>query len=215
MRKKVLLFVIAQFVIFAGFAQNTFKPETSIGIKLGGNISSVNFDPVIPQNINNGYLGGITFKHIEEKNLGIQIELNYLQFGWSENLADTIGTYSRRLNYIQFPLMTHLNFGKNKTRFFLNIGPHMSYLISENETINIFNEANEAPYYRTKIANRLEIGLGLGIGITQHTSIGVFQLEGRGNIGLTNIFEETIETPFDISRNMAAELTLSFSLAKK
>lgn len=214
MRKRLLLIMIVQSIAFLGFAQVEFKPETSIGLKFGGNISNVNFNPLVEQNLNYGYSAGITFKHIQEKNLGIQIELNYLQAGWNE-IVQLNQTYSRRLNYIQFPLMTHLNFGKKNLRFFINVGPYLAYLISNSESIENISEGQLKSHYNENIVNKIEPGFCLGLGLTQLTSFGVFQIECRGNTGLINIFEETIDTPFKAAKNLTAEVTLSYSLTRK
>ncbi len=214
MNKGLRLIFILTFMTYIGYSQVDFIPETNVGIKLGGNISTVRFDPTINQNINYGFIGGLSFKHIEQKNLGIQIELDYMQAGWIENL-DSTQSYSRRLNYIHFPIMTHFNFGNNKARIFMNFGPYVSYLISESESIDNISEENEASYYRTKISNRAEFGLCLGLGFTQYTSVGIFQFEGRGNMSLSNIFKETSETPFVSSNNLTIELTLTYFLDYK
>ncbi len=214
MNKGLKLLFISTFLTFFTYSQVDFKPESNIGIKIGGNISTVIFNPAISQNINYGFIGGLSFKHIEQKSLGIQIELNYMQAGWNENL-DSTQSYSRRLNYIQSPLMSHFNFGNNKTRFFINFGPYISYLISESETIDNISEEKEESYYRTKIANRAEFGLCFGLGFTQYTSIGILQIEGRGNMSLSNIFKETSEVPFVSSKNLTIELTLSYFIDYK
>ncbi|MFK7983228.1 MAG: porin family protein [Saprospiraceae bacterium] len=214
MRIRLLLLLLAQSITFLGFAQGEFEPETSIGLKLGPNISNVNFAPTIAQNLNYGYLAGITFKHIQEKNLGIQLELNYLQAGWNE-IVESTQTYSRRLNYLQFPLMTHLNFGKKKLRFFINVGPYLAYLTSNSETIKNISEEQFKSHYNKVIVNEIETGFCLGLGLTQLTNFGIFQLEFRGNTGLINLFEETIGTPFKSAKNLTAEVTLSYSLAIK
>lgn len=211
MDKKLRLISFLTLLTVIGYSQTSFQPETNFGLKFGGNISTVVFNPAITQNIYNGLTSGLSFKHIEEKNLGVQIELNYLQAGWKENL-DSLQGYSRRLNYISFPFMSHFYFGSNKTRFIINLGPYASYLLSENETIENITEENEQNYYRTTISNRAAFGMCLGFGFTQHTSVGIFQIEGRGNIDLSNIYKQTSEISFASSKNLILELSLTYFL---
>ena len=69
------------------------------------------------------------FRLISEPHIGFQVELNYTQKGWK---MDSVG-YSRRINYVSIPIMTHINIGKKAIRFILNLGPEFAYQISEKE----------------------------------------------------------------------------------
>jgi len=214
MRKTIILITALCFSTIVSYTQIAFTPETNLGIKLGNTLSRVGFNPNIDQGLNLGYTGGFVFKHISQKSLGIQLELNYLQAGWSENL-DSTNTYSRRLDYIQIPFMTHVCFGEGKTRFILNIGSYLSFLASDREKIGLINEEEEQIYYRQEIGNRIEFGLCLGLGLSRNTTIGLFQLEGRVNYSFSNIFNNTPETPFKAAQNQIVELALSYFLELK
>ena len=213
MTKSFHLVIIFTLVSARIYAQKNFEPETHLGIKLGFNNSSVRFDPTVEQNFRQGFIGGISFKHIEQKNLGIQVELNFLQAGWGENLDD--GTdYRRRLNYMQLPVMTHVNFG-DQTKFFLNIGPYVGYLLSENESTNSFSKADTSDYYGTKVQNRFDFGLTGGLGVSKSTLIGQFQLEGRGTFGLTSLYEIDRENDLASSQNLMVEISLTYFIDPK
>jgi hypothetical protein len=212
--KKTLLFTVTLFLSVIVYSQNRFEPETHFGIKLGGNISALLSDPTISQKINTGLTSGVVFKHISQKSLGIQIELNYKQSGWNENL-DSTNTYKRRLNFIELPFMTHVNLGNQKTRFVINVGPYISYLLSEKEKINLLDGIEEKEYYRKKIDNKAGFGLCLGLGISRNTSIGLFQLESRISSSLTDNFKSKSDSPFSSSKNLNAELSLSYMIDYK
>ena len=49
--------------------QELFNPETNLGINLGGNISRVNFDPSIDQDLNSGFQGGNYIQICQHKEL--------------------------------------------------------------------------------------------------------------------------------------------------
>lgn len=78
------------------------------------------------------------------------MELNYTQKGWTENL-DTINSYSRKMDYIELPLITHIVFGKKNLKYYVNIGTTFAYLISEKEELTINNELYRQEYYEKKL----------------------------------------------------------------
>lgn len=209
--KKTILIIISLFLSVIVYAQNDFESETYFGVKIGGNISGIISDPIFKQKIHTGLTSGLIFKFISQENLGVQFELNYMQAGWSEKL-DSTNIYKRRLNYIQLPFMTHVNLGNQKTRFLLNMGPYVSYLLSEKEQINLLEGEEEKDYYRKKSNNKTGFGLCLGFGILQHTSMGLFQAEIRVSSSLTDIFKNTNVSHISSSKNLYAELSLSYLL---
>lgn len=209
MRNTLVLIIVLCLSSPLAKTQSVFIPETNFGIKLGGNLSMVSFDPRVEQDLYFGFVGGLVFKHVSQKSLGIQVELNYLQAGWSENLEST-NYYSRRLNYVQLPTMMHIIFGKGNTRFLLNLGSYFSYLVSDIETIDLIAGEEEQIYYGKDIENQVEFGLCFGLGLSKNTSIGLFQIESRINYGLSSFFDYTSDTPFDNSSSQTAELSLSY-----
>jgi len=210
MRKTILFLLAIAFTTSTVFSQYVFKKETNLGVKAGGALSMVTFDPSIDLGLNFGFTGGLVFKHIEQKSLGIQLELNFMQAGWKEKL-DTTNRYSRRLNYIQIPFMTHVSLGEGKTKFILNLGPYGTVLLSEKESVSLIEEQEPSAHYGRDLDNWVEFGLCGGIGLSHYTSIGVFQLEARFNQSLSNIFDYS-ESPFTSSKNQVVEVTLSYLL---
>ena len=71
-----------------------YKTEIYYGVNGGATAAKVNFDPSVDQNYISGYQGGLVFRYISAKSLGVQAELNYTQRGWSES----DGLYARQLN---------------------------------------------------------------------------------------------------------------------
>jgi len=212
-RKGMTIIVILLFVHKIQ-AQEKFIPETTIGIKQGINISKVFFNPPIDQKITTGYSGGIIFKHISQENLGIQIELNFFQQGWTEKL-DTTDSYFRRLNQINLSFMTHIELGKEETKFLINLGPTLSYLISEKESIKLINPKDAQTYYGEKINNILEFGLCFGFGFVKTTPIGSFQFESRFNQNLSDIFRTVSDPTTSSSKIQSVELSISYLIKLK
>ena len=79
-----------------------------------------------------GFNGGATIRWNTEPNLGIQAELNFTQHGWEEKFEEKPQyKYSRTVNYMELPFLTHIHFGSKRVRVFVNLGPKIGYALSE------------------------------------------------------------------------------------
>lgn len=207
--KKELVVLIILLSSLGIQAQVVFIPQPTIGIKGGVNFSKVNFDPVVEQDITIGYTGGLVFKYFAQKNLGIQIELNYSQQGWTEKL-DSTNIYSRQLNCITLPFMTHVELGKGSTKYLLNVGPTVSYVLSEKETIQLIDTSFSKTYYGSNTLNKSKFGICVGMGLVKTTSIGSFQAEIRYNHSLSDIFNNLTELSIRSCKQQTLEVTISY-----
>lgn len=179
------------------------KPEMYIGGNLGVTESMIMFNPAITQGFLMGYNGGIVFRYIAEKNVGMQAELNFSQRGWKE----ASGLYSRQLNYIELPFMTHIYVG-NKSRFFINIGPKISYLISENTPLNGTGNSTDVQHV-TPVQHPFDYGLCAGLGLLFNVHGRILQLDTRANYGLSDIFADTKRDYFGTSNNFDLSVNLA------
>ena len=179
------------------------KPEIYFGASAGITESMVIFKPTVSQGYLMGYNGGIVFRYIAEKNVGMQAELNFSQRGWTE----LNGLYSRQLNYVELPFMTHIYIGK-KSRVFLNLGPKISYLISEkvlkNETSNIDTQ------HISNVENTFDYGLCAGLGFLFNIKGNIYQLDTRANYGLSDVFSNNKRDYFDTSNNVNVSVNLAW-----
>ena len=120
----VVLFIVTNAYLQAQ-QYKTFEPKLTLGVGAGPVFTSVDFVTAVPQNTTQGLSGGVSLRYITEKHLGLLAELNYTQRGWTEDFSEAPKnpdhSYSRTLNYIELPLMTHIYFG-NKVKFIVNIG---------------------------------------------------------------------------------------------
>ena len=185
------------------------QPEMYIGTSHGVVGSMVMFKPAVSQTYLLGYNGGLVFRYIAERNVGMQAELNFSQRGWSES----DGLYERQLNYIELPFMTHIYVGK-KNRFFLNLGPKIAYLISEKELKN--NTVNStATQHTTLIENPFDYGLCAGLGVLFNIRGNILQLDTRANFGLSDVFSNDKRDYFDTSNNVNVSVNLGWLLQVK
>ena len=224
----ILLLFIASISVQAQ-QYKTFKPELTLGVGIGPVFTSVDFVTKVPQNSTQGLSGGISLRYITEKHLGLLAELNYTQRGWTEDFSEPPKnpdhSYSRTLNYIELPLMTHIYFG-NKVKFVINLGPQVSYMFSDNNgTMNealaqyISNQKEQDPdnpigLQYESVDSKFDYGLLAGLGVEFDTGLGNFILEGRYYFGLGDSFDSSRSKVGNFSRSahryMGAKLTYYF-----
>lgn len=211
MKRVYIISVLVLLATFNSLSQDDFKPLYSFGIKQGINYSSVNFSPGINQGISLGYCGGFVYKYQNEKNFALQLELNYTQKGWSENLDTINNSYSRNMDYIELPLITHIVFGKRPNfKVYVNLGTSFAYLLSEKEDLEVNNELYRREYYEKVVENSFDFS-GLGeLGVTYNTGIGEFQIGVRYQLTLTDLFKTTSETIFSNSQNQIWDFSISY-----
>lgn len=225
---KYFLLIILNFLcVFSLSAQKSpFNPELYVGAGGGMFFSRVDFEPNISQGLHKGFHGGISAKYISEKHLGLLLEINFAQRGWTEDFKNNPEySYIRTLNYLEMPFMTHVYVG-NKSRFIFNIGPQISYLLSESLSMSdaLANELEQrrALYeegsgpvpeerYET-IAKKFDYGIIAGLGFALKTGIGDFDLEGRYYFGLGDIFNNRRGDYYSRSAHRIIEAKLTYYL---
>lgn len=195
-------------------------PEIYIGIHGGVTASSVMFNPAvanmtpITQACVLGGNGGLVFRYGGHKCCAIQVELNYQHRGWREHQAadEATGiaesTYSRELHYIELPLLMNLNFGNERCRGFLNLGPQIGYCVFDNNGIG--TPLNESKTHYRPIDKPFDWGLAGGVGVYfRSKNAGLYQLEARFNYSFGGIFGTQLTDHF----SMASPMDLSINLA--
>ena len=208
-------------------AESHYKAHISVGFHGGVTLSEVTLSPSVKEKWNPGMTAGVSIRYQEEKLVGVLAELNFVQRGWKENFEGAPLSYSRTINYISLPIMTHINFGSRRFRCLFNLGPEISYMISEKTNANFDIEHPEsAPGWPTvarmteqltmKVKNKFDYGICGGVGaefyLTPRNSI---YLEGRFYFGLGNIFPAAKADTFGASRNMTISVTLGYNFRLK
>jgi len=208
MRKiSILFFIVLSTTVFS--QSHLKKPEIYVGATFGASESMVMFKPTVAQGFLQGYNGGLVFRYVADKNIGFQAELNLSQRGWAEKT----GLYTRQLNYIELPFLTHFYFGNN-SRFFFNIGPKICYLISEKDLINTTTASTEVQHI-TKIQNPFDYGVSVGFGYLINIKGNIIQLDTRANYSLSDVFSNDTRDYFDTSNNLYLSVNLAWLLKIK
>lgn len=219
--KKLLLLLLLALTVGCATAETHYKPHISIGARGGVSMSNVAFTPSIKQGLAMGSTGAVCFRYSEEKLFGLIAELGWVDRGWKENYEELPLRYSRRATYLTLPILTHIYFGPQRFKCFVNLGPSFSYMISSGTKSN-FDYANTAQVTdfprnrRTEqltaaITNRFDYGISGGLGMelffTRRQSITV---EARYYFGLGNLFPSSKADTFSASRNTSIEVSLGY-----
>lgn len=203
------------------FAQTHYSSNIAVGVKAGIDFSKILFTPSVEQNLLPGIIAGLTFRYIEENHFGLIAEMIFQQRGWEDDLSDSNYKYSRRLNYLQIPVMAHIYFGR-RAKFFINAGPEIGFRLSESTDCN-FNPDEIAslpqfPYENRnwqhifeKSKQKIDYGISGGIGgefnINPRNAV---YIEGRFYYGLGNLFKSGRKDPFSSSNSMSIMLSLGY-----
>lgn len=193
--------------------QETFSPEWAFGINAGATLSRIRFNPNIPQEYLMQYSGGISVRYISEKHFGIVGEVNYSMRGWKERTDEFyLNTYSRRISYLEVPILTHLYFDMGRrVRFVFNVGPQIGILLSEKVLEKEIPAGSEGKvYYDRDAQKKFDYGIKGTLGFELRTGIGSFVLDGRYYFGLSDIFASKSSDTFGASSNQVIGINLTY-----
>ncbi|KAA6340316.1 hypothetical protein EZS27_011815 [termite gut metagenome] len=225
-RKALILFLGIVVVCSSVDAQvGELRQNISIGFNGGVNLNSVIFSPRIKQSQMTGFNGGLTARFISEKYFamicGLQMELNYSERGWKEQVEDETGdTYNRSMNYVEIPFLAHLAFGNDDgAQFFLNLGPQASLLLNEQENKSPSwhpEQRRVSEQYDKPADSKFDYGLAFGAGLEVKTKAGNFLIEGRYYYGLADFYNNSKKDYFGRSAHtvISGKITYLFDLKK-
>ena len=205
--KRTIFFLAFLFILTlsAEGQQSTFSPELTVGGSAGLNFASVAFSPSrVYENKLQGLTFGVVGRWNTEKNLGIQAELNFSQQGWKEKFDGAPEYhYSRTINYIELPFLTHIYFGGKRVKGFLNMGPKIGYALNESTDSNLGDATPNKTNTQHNLALKHNFDWGLcgGPGIELRTRIGIFAVEVRYYYAIGDIFGNSKSDAFSKSSN--------------
>ncbi|MDE5988747.1 MAG: PorT family protein [Duncaniella sp.] len=225
-----LLFALVLLLPFGVSAQREYSPNFSIGGKAGATLSRVSFSPEVHQKFTQGLTMGVACRYTEEKIFGLIGEINITQRGWAEDFARDEAPefqYERTLTYVSIPVLTHIYFGSQKFRGFINLGPEVGFMIGNSIDANFdYNNHENIPELHKKYRNNAQLsmaidrkfdygiagGAGIELLVKRKHSI---MLEGRYYFGLGNIFKDSKRDFFAASRNNSIEISLKYMIRVK
>lgn len=226
MRRIVLLLTVF-LGIMAAKAQTHYIPHVWVGGHAGMTMSEMSFSPSVRQSMVQGMTAGLSFRYAEERHVGLIAELNISQRGWKEDFEGAPFSYSRRLTYMEIPVLTHIFFGSPKFKGFFNLGPVVGYMIGDNIKSDFdYAHPDEVPGFpltnrsteqmAMEIKNKFDYGITTGAGCEfvvkrRHA----FTLEARYYFGLGNIYPSSKKDTFSASRGTSIMVTLGYMFRLK
>ena len=184
-------------------------------------------------NLRMGIKGGISARYISAKHFGIQLEINYAEGGWNEKFQPENGNpvyvksidftnvkISRRLNYIDIPLLAHIYFGE-KIRFFVNLGPKLGILASYQElkhnmtTEQIAAFKQNDPRIYDKGHRSFDYGLAVGGGLDFKIGRLHAIAEGRYTFGFGDVYRNSKSDIYQRSNNQFLAVSLAVLMPVK
>jgi len=233
------LFVFFSFSVYA--QENPFLQEIALGINGGCNFSKVSFlhnsqaekAELGDINLWMGLKGGVAVRYISAKHFGVQLEINYATGGWNEKFQPVNGNkvylkspslpegidftnvnMSRRLDYIDIPLLAHIYYG-NRVRFFVNLGPKLGILVSYQELkhnmtaeqIAVFSQ--DDPRIYDKGYRSFDYGLSVGGGLNFQIGRLHAIIEGRYTFGFGDVYNNSKGDVYQRSNNQNVAISIA------
>lgn len=192
--------------------KSDFAPSLWLGAHAGFQLSRYQFVPNVPQNMAKGLGAGLRARVDLERGASAQVELNYIQTGWSERYDDASLSSERRISYIELPVMTHLYLNTKAVRIFVNLGPFVGYALSDEHKASGtgFTEL-QTLRQTTAIKNKLAWGLAGGPGIS--ISLGQrhrLELEGRASYNFQDVWGNKRTDPYGQSTELRMGINLGY-----
>jgi hypothetical protein len=208
-------------------AQTHYIPHVWVGGHAGMTTSEMSFSPSVRQSMVQGMTAGLSFRYAEERHVGLIAEFNISQRGWKEDFEGAPFSYSRRLTYMEIPVLTHIFFGSPKFKGFFNLGPVVGYMIGDNIKSDFdYAHPDQVPGFplsnrsteqmAMEIKNKFDYGITAGAGCEfvvkrRHA----FSLEARYYFGLGNIYPSSKKDTFSASRGTSIMVTLGYMFRLK
>lgn len=215
---KKLMIAVALFAWQSLKAQvGEYRSELAAGVSGGYVMSTVGFNPDIPQQTLGGKTAGLSLRYTCEKYFksicALVGEVNIVQTGWKEDIKTLDDTpvinpvtglpeeYERNLTYVQVPVFARMGWGRERKglQFYFQVGPQIGFLVKDKMKMNFnFDERNQAdrngvmiqaPQDTMKVERKFDYGIAGGLGLEySHPKIGHFLLEGRYYYGLGDLY---------------------------
>ena len=243
------------------FAQvGEYRTDFAVGGSVGYSMSNIAFVPKVPQSNLGGLTAGFTARYTCEKYFksicAIVGEVNYAQIGWKERIWDLNDQpvvmhndssqtlqYSRKMNYVQVPVLARLGWGRERSgmQFFFQVGPQFGFYLSDKSDTNF--DARD-PAFDPRIQNgylgdgymyggkrashivaqdtmaveyKFDYGIAVGGGLEySNRHLGHFIIEGRYYYGLGNIYGNSKRDYFARSNfgNIIVKFTYLFDIVR-
>ncbi len=221
--KKIYTILFVLFFIGTAFGQDEFKPSFQMGMHYGTNYGNVGFKPSIFSSSVQMQDFGFLFIYENVPNLGVQIEANFSQKGWLTD-TDTTIMHTRKMNYLEFPLLTHITAGRKYFRFHVNLGPYIAFYRDSFEKFELANPIADSvksivyqsfkyqEQYGNKPKSNFDYGFMGGFAFGFYSKFGELTLRLRYSQGLSNLFPQYPKGEYRFSQVQSMYAGISYAV---
>lgn len=200
--KKFWLFCVCSLLL------GKLAAQTSIGIRGGKSLSRVNFAPSAPsQSLVDGYEGGVFLRYLNSRHLGVQVELNVSSQGWHIYPAVDSLAHQKQLQYIQLPLLSHVQLGRGRLTFVLQAGGFVAYTFSARDVAGPEAGVTAPVKYGGQALLPWQYGVLAAAGPAFRFGFGELQLEARFAQHLSNLLEANLRQANDFDDSQQQIIT--------
>ncbi len=194
--------------------------RTYLGVKGGYNYATATFSHALQRiNIEEGYKPGmhigLVAMNYMEKNIGLQVELNYTQKGWTQLFNPGTPKFTTDLDYIELPMYMNVYIGNKKLRVFFNLGIYAEYLIGVKSSPHPADtQGYDFHPYDTSRDRRFGYGMIGGGGIYRDFSFGTLLIQGAFAYGISNVLDPITEDSGipDISNLITSSVSIGYMI---
>jgi opacity protein-like surface antigen len=194
MNMKKLLSTILLAAVLVGSSSAADKDDFQFGIRMGAQFSKLKGSAEKGPNFeskNSRSLAGPTFGFLFEipinEYLEIRPELNFGSQGQKFDIPN-VGKYNYWMGYVQVPILIRGQYGNEKVRGFVHLGPQFGYgtFILDRVKFEDGTKDKESYSFKEQKLKPFDAGIAVGAGVEFPAAKGI-ELEVRYYAGLANI----------------------------
>ena len=209
--KKILATTFLSLGLLIGFAHAADKDDFQFGVRMGAQFSKVKGEIGGSVSDNKNSLVGPAFGFLFEIPVNAYLEIRpELNFGSQGQRVKTGGNvFSYWMGYVQVPVLVRGQYGNDKVRGFLQLGPQFGYGAFILSRLKMSNGDKEKDSYTFKDQHLkpFDAGLSLGVG-AEFPAVKGIEIEARYYKGFSNISDVNI--PNVSAKNQSISLTVAF-----
>ncbi len=212
--------IAALSLTLVGAATNISKAQLSVGAKGGGTLNTVsgNTPAGTEKDMTFGYQFGATVNYGFNEIFSLQPEVVFIQKGGKASSTATDDYAQLSANYLEIPILAKAQFGGEKFKGFIVLGPYAGYWAGgKNKTKILGNESKETIDFDNDIdddgykQNRIDLGINGGLGMQYAIGRGNIFLDARYGFGLFDMNKYKTEPDgYKSQANRSVEVSLGY-----
>jgi len=187
----------------------TTSAQWSIGGRAGVTFSNYKTKTPWKEVTNMGFdVGVIGYKQVK-KNIGVNVELHYIQKGYYHKICNSI-TDELKANYIEIPFMLDYAFiipSMQNFKAHANLGLYTAYWVSGTYKMKGFDQSTEKFDFSKSNASRFDIGPNAGGRIEYILKNGSLSLDFRYEMGLIDLQKQEQDNTRNTNRAMVVGIS--------